>query len=102
VESGSPSSADTGLWDHRRDKLKPETARPTNTRNNKKVKGKSKNFTNRNQGYMASSEPRSATKQERLPFLYWVELEHRTSKPTPYSNSLPPARPHLLQQGQTS
>jgi hypothetical protein len=31
-ESWYPRSADTGLQAHRRDKLKPETARPTNTR----------------------------------------------------------------------
>jgi hypothetical protein len=49
------------LQDHRRDKLKPETARPTNNRDNQLTKGKCKNLTNRNQGYMASSEPSSPT-----------------------------------------
>jgi hypothetical protein len=29
--------------------------------------------------------------------LHWAELEHRTSKPRPHSDSLPPARPHPLQ-----
>jgi hypothetical protein len=52
---------DTGLQVHRRNKLKPETARPTNTRDNQMVKGKYKNLINRNQGYMASSEPSSPT-----------------------------------------
>jgi len=27
---------------------------------------------------------------------HWVELEHRTSKPTPHSDALLPTRPHLL------
>ena len=53
----SPRSADTGLQAHRRDNLKPETARATNTRDYQMVKGKHKKLTNRNQGYMASSEP---------------------------------------------
>ena len=56
-ESWSPRSADTGLQAHRRDKLKPETARSTNTRDNQMVKGKQKNLINSNYGYMASSEP---------------------------------------------
>jgi hypothetical protein len=42
-------------------KLKPETARPTNTRHNQMAKSKPKNLTNRNQGYMALSEPSSPT-----------------------------------------
>jgi hypothetical protein len=49
-ESLSPTSADTGLQTHRRDKLQPETARPTNTRDNEMAKGKQKYLTNRNQG----------------------------------------------------
>jgi hypothetical protein len=60
-ESSSFRSTDTGLQAHRREKLKPETARPTNTRHDKMVKDKHKNLTNRNQGYMASSEPISPT-----------------------------------------
>jgi hypothetical protein len=46
---------------HRRDKLKPEIARPTNIRDNQMAKGRRKSITNRNQGYMASSEPSSPT-----------------------------------------
>jgi hypothetical protein len=60
-ETLSPGSADTGLQAHRTDKLKPETARPAETRDNQMVKGKHKNLTNRNQGYMASSKPSSPT-----------------------------------------
>lgn len=56
-ESWSPRSADTGLQAHRRDKLKPETVRPTNTRDKQMTKGKHKNLTNSNQGYLSSSEP---------------------------------------------
>jgi hypothetical protein len=36
-------------------------ARPSNTRANQIVKGKCKNLTNRNQGYLVSSEPSSCT-----------------------------------------
>jgi hypothetical protein len=46
---------------HRRDKLKPATARPTNSRDNQMVKGKHKNVTNRNQGCMSSPDPSSPT-----------------------------------------
>jgi hypothetical protein len=60
-ESWSPRSADTGLQAHRRDKLKSDTEKPTNNRDKQMVKGKHKNLTNRNQGYMASSEPSSPT-----------------------------------------
>jgi hypothetical protein len=60
-ESWSPESADTGLQAHGRDKPQPETARPTNTIDNKMANGKPKKLTNRNQGYMASSEPSSCT-----------------------------------------
>jgi hypothetical protein len=60
-----PKSADipkiTGLLAHRKYKFQSETARPTNIRDNKMVRGKHKNFTNRNQGYLASSEPSSST-----------------------------------------
>jgi hypothetical protein len=45
----------------RRDKPQSETARPANTRDNQLVRGKSKNISNRNQGYLASSEPSSPT-----------------------------------------
>jgi hypothetical protein len=38
-----------------------QIAKPTNTRDIQMMKGKCKNFTNRNQGYMASSEPSSPT-----------------------------------------
>jgi hypothetical protein len=60
-ESWSPRSADTDLQAHRRDKLKPERARPSNTTDNQIVDGKHKNLTNRNQGYMVTSEPSSPT-----------------------------------------
>jgi beta-lactamase class A len=53
-ESWSLRSADTGLQTHRRNKLQPETARTSNTRDYQKVKGKHKNLTNRNQDYLAS------------------------------------------------
>ena len=43
------------------DKSKSETARPANTRDNQMAKGKHKNISNRNQGYLASSEPSSPT-----------------------------------------
>jgi hypothetical protein len=39
----------------------PEKARPTNTRDNQMAKGKDRKLTNRNQGYIASSEPSSPT-----------------------------------------
>jgi hypothetical protein len=57
----SPRSDGTGLQAHRKDKLKPETARPANTRVNQIAKFKLKKLTNRNQGYMPSSEPSSPT-----------------------------------------
>ena len=60
-ERWSPRNADRGLQTHRRDKLQPETERPTNARYNQMAKGKHKNLTNRNQGYLASSEPSSPT-----------------------------------------
>ena len=60
-ESWSPRSADTGLQTHRRNKLQPETARTSNTRDYQMVKGKCKNLTNRNQDYLASSEPSTPT-----------------------------------------
>jgi hypothetical protein len=43
--------------EHRSDKTQSETARPDNTRNNQKVGGKGKIVSNRQQGYLASSEP---------------------------------------------
>jgi hypothetical protein len=55
-ESWSPRSADTGLQTHRRNKLQPET-RTSNTRDYQVAKGKCKNLTNRNQDYLATSEP---------------------------------------------
>ena len=54
-------SADTGLHAHRRYKVQPETARPTNSRDKQVVKGRYKNLTNRNQGYLASPEPSCPT-----------------------------------------
>jgi hypothetical protein len=58
-ENCSPRSADTQAC--RRDKPQSETARPDNSRDNQMVRGKGKNISNRNQGYMASSEPSSPT-----------------------------------------
>jgi hypothetical protein len=43
----------------RRDKPQSEIARIANTRNNQMAKGKGKNTSNRNQGYLESSEPSS-------------------------------------------
>jgi hypothetical protein len=60
-ESWSPRSADTGLQTQRRNKLQPETARTSNTRDYQMVKGKCKNLTNRNQDYLPSSEPTTNT-----------------------------------------
>jgi hypothetical protein len=50
-----------GSQTHRRDKLQSETARPTNTRDNQMARGKHKNLSNRNKGYLALSEPSSPT-----------------------------------------
>jgi hypothetical protein len=52
-----PRSADPGLQTHRRNKLQPETARTSNTRDYQMVKGKCKNLTKRNLDYFASSKP---------------------------------------------
>jgi hypothetical protein len=41
----------------RRNKLQPETGRTSKSRDYKMVKGKHKKLTNRNQDYVASSEP---------------------------------------------
>jgi hypothetical protein len=45
--------------DLRRDRLQSETARVSSTRDNQMVRGKCKNISNRNQGYLASSKPSS-------------------------------------------
>jgi hypothetical protein len=58
-ESWSPRSGDSGLEVHSRNKLQPGTPRPTNNRDNQMAKGKHKNLTNRNEDYLASSEPSS-------------------------------------------
>ena len=58
-ESWSPRSTDIQAC--RRDKPQSETARPANTTDNQMARGKSKNTSNRNQGYLASSEPSSPT-----------------------------------------
>jgi hypothetical protein len=60
-ESWSSRSADTSLQTHKRNKLQPEAARTSNTRDYQMVKGKYKNLTNRNQDYLASSEPSTPT-----------------------------------------
>ena len=43
------------------DKPQSETARLADTRDNQMVRGKGKNISKRNQGYLASSEPSSHT-----------------------------------------
>jgi hypothetical protein len=50
-----------GLQTHKRNKLQPETARTSNTRDDQMAKGKRKNLTNRNQDYLASSKPSTPT-----------------------------------------
>jgi hypothetical protein len=60
-ESWSLRSADTGLQTHRRNKLKPETARKFNTRDYQMAKGNRKNLTNTNQDYLTSSESSTPT-----------------------------------------
>ena len=64
-ESWSPRSPDTpkitGSQVHRREKLQSEAPRPTNTRNKQMVRSKHNNLSNRNQSYLASSEPSSPT-----------------------------------------
>jgi hypothetical protein len=60
-KSWSPRSADKDLHAHRRNKLQPETARTSNTRDYQIAKGKCKNLTYRNQDYLSSSEPRTPT-----------------------------------------
>jgi hypothetical protein len=50
----SPRSTDTQVCG--RDKPQSETARPANTRDNQRVRGKGKTTNNRNQGYLESSE----------------------------------------------
>jgi hypothetical protein len=46
-----------GIETHLRNKLQPETARTSNTRDFQMAKGNHKNLNNRNQDYLASSEP---------------------------------------------
>ena len=62
-ESSSPWVAEIGpqAHTHRRGKLQPVTAGPTNTRENQMAKGKCGNVANRNQGNMAPFEPNSPT-----------------------------------------
>ena len=67
---------DTGLQANRRDKLKPETARTTNTRDNQMAKGKHKNLTNRNQGCMVISELSSpTTARTRYPWICKQDMD---------------------------
>jgi hypothetical protein len=47
--------------DHRKDRLQSDIARASSTRDNQMAGGKHKNISNRNQGYLASSEPNSPT-----------------------------------------
>jgi hypothetical protein len=58
-ESWSPRSVGTQVY--RRDKLQSETVRPTNSTDNQISRDKYENISNRNQGYLASSEPSSPT-----------------------------------------
>jgi hypothetical protein len=58
-ENWSPRSSDTQAC--RRDKPQSETARPANTRDNQMARGKGKNTSNRNQGFLVSSAPSSPT-----------------------------------------
>ena len=58
-EKGFPRSIYTQTC--RRDKPQSETARPANTTDNQMERVKGKNISNRNQGYLASSEPSSPT-----------------------------------------
>jgi hypothetical protein len=58
-EKWSPRSADTQAY--RRDKPQSETERPENTTENQMARGRHKNISNRNQGYLASSESSSPT-----------------------------------------
>jgi hypothetical protein len=55
-ESWLPKSSETGLQSNRRNKLQPETARTSNTRDDQVAKGKYINLTNRNQDYLAYSK----------------------------------------------
>jgi hypothetical protein len=52
-ESWSSRSADTGLQPHRRNKLQPEIAIISNTRDYQMAKDKYKNLIKRNQDYLA-------------------------------------------------
>ena len=58
-ETWSPRSTDTQAC--RRDKSQSETVRPASARDNQMSRGKGKNISNRNQAYLASSEPSSPT-----------------------------------------
>jgi hypothetical protein len=58
-ENWSPRSANKQA--NKRDKPQLETAWPSDIPDNQMAKGKGKNISNRNQGYLASSEPSSST-----------------------------------------
>jgi hypothetical protein len=60
-ETWSHRSADRGFQTHRRKKHQQRTARTSNTRDYQMTKGKHKTLTNRNQDYLASSEPSTPT-----------------------------------------
>jgi hypothetical protein len=49
------------IQDHRKNRLQPAIARSSSTRDNHMAGGKGKNISNRNQGYVASSEHNSPT-----------------------------------------
>ena len=61
--SSSPRSLYIGSVFHRRDKLKLETTRPTNTSDNQMEKGKHKNLITRNHGYLSGSNNKSSITQ---------------------------------------
>jgi hypothetical protein len=51
----------SGVQSHRRDKPQSQTARPPNISDNQMARDKGKNISNRNQGYLESSETSSPT-----------------------------------------
>jgi hypothetical protein len=60
-KSWTPRNSDAELHIHRRNKLQPETARTSNTRDYQMAKDKPKNLINKNQEYLASSESSTLT-----------------------------------------
>jgi hypothetical protein len=60
----SRSQKSTEREAYRRDKPQSETARPSNIRDNQMARGKGKNISNRNQSYLASSDPSFPQEQD--------------------------------------